>query len=196
MSKENRVSDERLSLIAAGIADRLGLGVSGAPDLDRDIASAITELLAFRSKPVAGVEVKPTNAAEWVLVPAEPTVEMMSAAMDKMGTWIAPYTSPRESGVPTGNDISMVEATTFNTAHMDDYAVTYRAMVAAAPSGEARALSLEEEVKRLRKVVSAGAAALPNGAFIHPELASIEFMEKLPGEIASVCAALTEKENG
>lgn len=57
MSKENRVSDERLTLIAAGIADRLGLGVSGAPDLDRDIASAITELLSLRSKPVAGVEV-------------------------------------------------------------------------------------------------------------------------------------------
>lgn len=65
-----------------------------------------------------------------------------------------------------------------------------------ATTAEARALSLEEEVKRLRKVVSACAAALPNGAYIHPELASIEFMEKLPGEIASVCAALKEHGNG
>jgi len=59
MSKENRVSDVRLTLIASGIADRLGAGAYGAPDLERDIASAITELLALRSKPVAGVEVKP-----------------------------------------------------------------------------------------------------------------------------------------
>lgn len=58
-SKENRVSDERLTLIASGIADRLGAGASGAPDLERDIASAITELLSLRSKPVAGVELKP-----------------------------------------------------------------------------------------------------------------------------------------
>jgi len=50
LTAENRVSDERLTLIASGIADRLGVGASGAPDLERDIASAITELLALRSQ--------------------------------------------------------------------------------------------------------------------------------------------------
>lgn len=43
------VSAERLGLIASGIADRLAAGASGAPDLERDIASAITELLSLRA---------------------------------------------------------------------------------------------------------------------------------------------------
>lgn len=124
------ITDERL-------AEMVGAGVPCVPAQPGEIAAVVQELRAIRSKPVAGVEVKPTNAAEWVLVPPEPTIEMMSAAMDKMGTWIAPYTSPRECGVPTGNDISMAEATMFNTAQMDDYAVTYRAMISAAPKAVA-----------------------------------------------------------
>lgn len=42
-------------------------------------------------------------------------------------------------------------------------------------------------ITALRKIVSECAAALPNGAFISPD-ASLEFMAKLPAEIASVCA--------
>lgn len=48
--------------------------------------------------------------------------------------------------------------------------------------------SLREENERLRKVVSACADGLPNGAFVVPE-ATIEFMEKLPSEIRAVSSA-------
>ncbi|WP_426229328.1 hypothetical protein [Pararhizobium sp. DWP3-4] len=41
----------------------------------------------------------------------------------------------------------------------------------------------------LRKIISDAAAALPNGAYIHPQ-ASVGFMEGLPKEIAMVCADL------
>lgn len=48
----------------------------------------------------------------------------------------------------------------------------------------------QAEIERLRNIVSQCADALGNGAYIAPS-ASLEFMEKLPGEIQSVVAALS-----
>lgn len=50
-------------------------------------------------------------------------------------------------------------------------------------------MTLEEENKRLRAVVSACAEAIGNGSFCAPE-ASLEFMESVPGEIRSRVALL------
>lgn len=55
--------------------------------------------------------------------------------------------------------------------------------------GRECAMEAADEIEKLRKIISDSAAALPNGAFIHPE-ASVGFMEGLPKEIELVCSNL------
>lgn len=56
-----RVSDERVEVLRSGCLTRVRVGVSSAIDFERDIASALTELLALRAHDAgqAGVVVKP-----------------------------------------------------------------------------------------------------------------------------------------
>lgn len=50
---------------------------------------------------------------------------------------------------------------------------------------------LVEERDEARRIIAACASALPNGAFIDAERASLKFMAHLPGEISAVCQGLS-----
>lgn len=51
-NNETQVSNARLGSIITGLKTRLSAGASGAPDMDRDLISALTELQTLRSTPV------------------------------------------------------------------------------------------------------------------------------------------------
>lgn len=110
------------------------------------------------------------GAGKMVLVPVAPTDEMLQAFEDE---YVCIF------GAALGSPWSKAEK-------------LYAAMIAAAPALTNTDLSLLAENERLREVVSKCADSLGNGAFISPA-ASIEFMEKLPGEIASVSASTKAK---
>lgn len=79
----------------------------------------------------------PSNPAEvggYVLVPREPTGDMLKAGMDDLGWWCEPYEAPRESGVPVDTDMSAEEATRINSMQIEVVASAFRAMLSAAPS--------------------------------------------------------------
>lgn len=70
--------------------------------------------------------------AGYVLVPVEPTAEMLRAGMDDLGWWVEPYEAPRESGVPIDSDMSAEDAAVINAQQIEVVASCYRAMLAAA----------------------------------------------------------------
>ena len=69
--------------------------------------------------------------AGYVLVPVEPTAEMLRAGMDDLGWWVEPYEAPRESGVPIDSDMSAEDAAVINAQQIEVVASCYRAMLAA-----------------------------------------------------------------
>ena len=71
---------------------------------------------------------------ETVSVPRDPTIEMISAAMDDLGWWVEPYTAPREGGVATDGDISAHDAAIINSQQMEVVASALKAALAVVPT--------------------------------------------------------------
>ncbi len=65
-----------------------------------------------------------------VLVPREPTEEMLEAALDATGDRILPFAAERECGVPVECDISEEDALIINEGTKAAFAEIYRAMIA------------------------------------------------------------------
>jgi len=72
--------------------------------------------------------------AGWVMVPAEPTPEMLEASLRVFEWgWVEPCPELLECGVPVEMGITQEEADHINAENMKEHAALYRAMLAAVP---------------------------------------------------------------